>query len=915
MTSFLPELRPANPFFRQLRGRALALAGALLLLASPAAFAQAPTNGTCATALPLPVGTACTPVLTTNVGQPTTAASPTPTCSNYQGGDSWFSVVVPASGNLRLRTSPAPGSPVGDTGLSVYGGSCGSLTELGCNDDSPDDYFSVLLLTNQTPGQTLLVRTWVYGNGDQGQYGVCAQELPPCGAPTGVSLSGVRTRQAVISFDENALTDGDYEVSYTPAGGPAQTTTGSHSPITITGLQAATTYTLTVASTCGGALTAPSAPVSFTTTAAPANDECAGAVALTVGTTCTPTVVSNLDASPSTSVPAPACADYNGDDMWYAVVVPANGIVALETGQAVGSNVYDTGLAVYSGPCGSLTELTCDDNNGRGNTSYARLTGLAPGSTLYVRVWSAGNYTHGDFTLCATTDDAAPVTEWLGTSPDWFATTNWSNGVPTATTNAHIGNVPSGTYPELTTAGLTAETRNLVIDKYASFTHLAGTLAVSGNLVCRAYGHFTNLDNGTFRYFGGTVELRGSGPRQVTGLSEIWDLAVNGTGTATLTSELLVRHQLTLTQGILSTGYNYIDMSVDNPFNEFTSTARLSETEIGYVLGEIHYRDFVDLGTSSDFGGLGLALTPAAGASNAPGTVRMVRRTGSAASGVGSRPGITRTFELRADTETGLDLTMDFQYFDHERNGISDAGLGLYSATAGSPWQLNAGATRLAPTFADGPSTLTKAGLSHLSTWTLGSTAAPLPVGLTTFTAEPAGPTALLRWVTASEKNSAYFAIEASPDGKAFQAVGKVAARGTTTQQSTYEFRDAHLPHYGSPTVYYRLRQVDTDGATSFSPVRPVAANTSPAAAAFVATAFPVPFSQTLTVQVRTATAGPAHLTLRDAWGRTLLQQTADLGLGAQEVEMAKASQLAPGIYLLTVEQNGQVQQLKVSRQ
>ena len=828
----------------------------------------------------------------------------------------WFSVVVPASGNLRLRTSPAPGSPVGDTGLSVYGGSCGSLTELGCNDDGPNNAFSVLLLTNQTPGQTLLVRTWVYGNADQGQYGVCAQEIPPCGSPTGVAVSGVRARQAVVAFAENALADGDYEVTYTPAGGAAQTVTGSNSPITLTGLTAGTTYTLTVAGTCGGSLTAPSAPVSFTTTAAPANDECAGAVALAVGTTCTPTLVSNLDASPSTAAPDPACADYSGDDMWYAVVVPASGIVALETGAVASSSVYDTGLAVYSGSCGSLTELACDDNNGHGYTSYARLTGLTPGTTLYVRVWSKGNYGHGDFTLCATTDDAAPVTEWLGTSSDWFTPANWSAGVPTATLNAHIGIVPTGTYPALTTAGRTAEVRNLVIDKYAGFRQQAGTLAVSGNLICRADGRFTDLDNGTFRYFGGTVELRGSGARQLTGLGEIWDLAVNGTGTATLTSGLTVRHQLTLTQGVLSTGYQYIDMSVDNPFNEFTSTARLSETETGYVLGEIRYRDYVDGGTASDFGGLGVALTADANATNAPGIVRVVRRTGSAAPGVGSRAGITRTFELSADAETGLDLTMDFQYFDHERNGIADANLGLYSAaTPAGSWQLHAGATRQAPTAADGPSTLTRAGLTHLSIWTLGSAAAPLPVELTTFTAEAAGPAALLRWATASEKNSAYFAIEASSDGQAFRAVGKVAAHGTTAQPSTYEFRDASLLHYGSGTVYYRLRQVDADGATSFSPVRPVATGTRPAAASLVATAFPIPFTQTLTVQVRTTTVGPARLTLRDAWGRPLLQQTADLAIGLQEIEITKASQLTPGIYLLTVEQHGQVQQLRVSRE
>ncbi|MBO2009237.1 fibronectin type III domain-containing protein [Hymenobacter negativus] len=907
MTNYLPQLPSFSLRIRPLRGQLLTLAGALLLLASPAAFAQAPVNDDCSGATVLPVGTACTPVLATNVGATPSTGVADPACANYQGDDVWFRVTVPASGNLRLNTSNVSGSPVRSAGLSVYDGTCGNLTEFDCGS------FATIVLSNQTPNATLLVRTWVASNARQGQYGVCAQELPPCATPTDLAVGNVRAHRAEVSFTEPAATYGNYQVTYTPAGGTAQTATGSNSPITLSDLLASTTYTVTVASGCGSSFTTPSASVSFTTLASPANDECAGAVALPVGTTCTPTVVSNLDASRSAGVADPTCADYRGDDMWYSVVVPANGIVALETGPVAGSDVSDTGLAVYDGTCGSLTELTCDDNNGPFSMSYARLTGLVPGTVLYVRVWSNGNYTHGAFALCATTDDAAPVTEWLGTSTDWFDTANWSNGVPTASLNAHIGNVPSGTYPELTTAGLTAEARNLVVDKYAGIKHLAGTLAVSGNLICRASGNFTDLDNGTFRYYGGNIELRGSGPQQVTGLGDIWDLTMNGPGTATLTSYMLLRHQLTLTQGVLGTGNNYIDMGSDNPFNEFTSTARISEKESSYVLGEIRYRDLVDVGLPSDFGGLGLGLSADANSTNTPGIVQTVRHTGSAAPGVGSRPGITRTFVLNADTETGLDLTMDFQYFDHERNGIADASLGLYSSSTGSPWQLNAGTTHQAPALVEGPSTLTKVGLTHLSVWTLGSTGAPLPVELTSFTAEATGPAALLRWATASEKNSAYFAIEASPDGRTFQAVGKVGARGNTARQSAYEFRDANLPHYGSSVVYYRLRQVDADGSASVSPVRTVATKASATEGSLVATAFPVPFAQTLTVQVHTA--GPARLTLRDAWGRILLQQPADLRPGTQELEIAKASQLAPGIYLLTVEQNGQQQQLKVSRE
>ncbi|MDB5271292.1 MAG: C-terminal target protein [Hymenobacter sp.] len=788
---------------------------------------------------------------------------------------------------------------------------------MACSNGSQYDWFPDLLLTAQTPGQTLLVRTWVFDNTDQGAYRLSAREVPPCAAPTHPTVAALHARQADIAFTENELTNGDYQVTYAPtAGGPALTATRDRSPVTIDGLLPGTAYTATVASTCGGSLTGPSAALTFTTPAAPANDEPCGALPLTVGTSCTPLLISNLDAGATPGVPDPACADYQGGDMWYSVVVPANGILALETGEATNSPVYNTGLAVYSGACGSLTALTCDDNSGYSYTSYARLTGLAPGTTLYVRVWASGNYTKGDFTLCATTDDAAPLTEWLGTSTDWATSASWSNGVPTATTNAHIGNLSSGIYPVLNTAGATANVHSLTIDKYASFTHTAGTLAVSGNLVNHSSdADFTSTDYNAALTTGGTIELRGTGPQQVTGVYEVYDLTMNGTGTATLTTPMRLTDRITMTQGVLSTGNTSVELFSDNPYNEFFSTASISEKESSYLIGEVYGKAIVDNGTPAELNGLGLTLTSAANASTSPGALKYTRRTGTAAPRVGTRAGITRSFVLEAGNETDLDLTMAFQYFDHERNGIANTELGLYSAPApGGPWQLSPGATRQAAPSADAASTLTVAGLTHLSVWTLGSTAAPLPVELTRFTAEAAGPAALLRWATATEKNSAYFAIEASADGRTFRPVDKVTAHGTTTRASAYEFRDARLAEYGSRTVYYRLRQVDADGTASFSPVRLVALAAQPEAA-FEASAFPVPFRQHLSVQLRTAAAGPARLTLRDAWGRTLLQQTAPATIGTQNLAIDGTERLAPGIYLLTVEQNGQQQQLKVSRE
>ncbi|MCB0514427.1 MAG: T9SS type A sorting domain-containing protein [Chitinophagales bacterium] len=137
-------------------------------------------NDECTNAVPLSVGSgACAnPVLGTNSGS-TDSPSTNPTCASYGGstlyGDVWYSVVVPASGNLVLETSNASGDY--DTGMAAFSGTCGgTLTEIECDDDDGAGLFSRLDLTGQTPGATLLVSVWEYGNNALISFNVCAYD-------------------------------------------------------------------------------------------------------------------------------------------------------------------------------------------------------------------------------------------------------------------------------------------------------------------------------------------------------------------------------------------------------------------------------------------------------------------------------------------------------------------------------------------------------------------------------------------------------------------------------------------------------------------------------------------------------------------------------------------------------------------
>ncbi|MFT6000618.1 MAG: choice-of-anchor B domain-containing protein [Neolewinella sp.] len=93
-----------------------------------------------------------------------------------------------------------------------------------------------------------------------------------------------------------------------------------------------------------------------------------------------------------------------------------------------------------------------------------------------------------------------------------------------------------------------------------------------------------------------------------------------------------------------------------------------------------------------------------------------------------------------------------------------------------------------------------------------------LPVDLVEFTATRLGKqSARLSWTTATEVGSDYFDVERSTDGVEFSAIGRLAAAGNSEHVEEYRFDDERGL---AGRNFYRLRQVDLDGQTTFSEVR-----------------------------------------------------------------------------------------------
>lgn len=194
------------------------------------------------------------------------------------------------------------------------------------------------------------------------------------------------------------------------------------------------------------------------------------------------------------------------------------------------------------------------------------------------------------------------------------------------------------------------------------------------------------------------------------------------------------------------------------------------------------------------------------------------------------------------------------------------------------------------------------------TTSTSGTT--PLPVELAAFTATKQAENGLLSWTTASEKNSAYFEVQASADGRQWQPIGRREAAGSSTAARSYSLLDQGIARYGAPLVYYRLRQVDADGTASFSPLRTLA----PPAAAWAVTAYPNPFAQELSAEIKSPESSPLTLELYDAAGRRVLHRQVAGSAGQQLVDL-RAAALPTGSYVLHVRQGRHVGTVRLTKE
>jgi hypothetical protein len=208
-------------------------------------------------------------------------------------------------------------------------------------------------------------------------------------------------------------------------------------------------------------------------------------------------------------------------------------------------------------------------------------------------------------------------------------------------------------------------------------------------------------------------------------------------------------------------------------------------------------------------------------------------------------------------------------------------------------------------------------GTDHLATYKVssfsggggggGAGGSPLPVELIHFDAQAAANhTAGLHWATASEINNNYFHVERSYDGRSFELVGEVKGNGNSQHQITYRFLDETISPKEN-TAFYRLKQVDYDGAFEYSDIRVVRFDGR--AEAFEIAAYPNPFNNEVTIRISTTELYSIEVT--DLNG-VLLLAIDNEDKGTHRLDL---STWASGVYIVNITSTQSNRHLKVIKQ
>ena len=510
---------------------------------------------------------------------------------------------------------------------------------------------------------------------------------------------------------------------------------------------------------------------------------------------------------------------------------------------------YITPNAVSTTGTIDISFTTSGYNNGRTNVSDYIL--LRRASTLtsenFNYPWVAVNgatFTESAGTLTATINGIpaistlgvtfciglkAGITTWTGaTDANWNVATNWSNGVPSSTVKAIIGNAP--VYP--TNPPTTGTNQPAIIEiASGSVVSLPATFSAPKGIVNNGTISVVGAANSIFTGFlnsGTPVSISGSGKLvfdanspgtfNATNMGGVLNnsIEVNNPTGLTLSANTTVNGDIILTNGKIIVS-DYQTLSMSNPNATITGNAN------AYVNGTLK-RKVNPSGTYNFPVGIAGAYAPATLTLNGLTTTTDI--TAKFSDDANTQPNLTIGNNPVTSLLPGGAWTITPTPATIVGNYAIDLSAPLGNSSASSFYVLKRPATyyswenqgtNVASTVNAGVVTASATGITSFSQFGIGKGDTNLPVTLVKFSATAESKAAKLAWETASELNNEKFEIQRSVNGTDFVKIGEVKGNATSQKTNNYNFRD-FTPASG--LNYYRLKQIDFNGAYAYSDIK-----------------------------------------------------------------------------------------------
>lgn len=843
----------------------------------------------------------------------------------------WYSVVCPASGQLRIRTTLGTCT---NTQIALYSGTCGSLTLVSCNDNAPACGSSTynnseISATGLTSGATYYVRvdgtSNLTGTFDimavDGAVGFpaaagqdCSNPNPVCAASISVGNPGYQAYGNVCDFPGTAI-------------------------CLASGERGSCWYTIPI--NANGTLAFdivpndwPGAPSTFSTDydfavwkiAGSGSTTCAGIAAGAVPLRCNYSGLGVTGLYTTTGVAPPAYPGFgaayeaniavsNGDVYVLCVSNFSNSTSGFTINFASGAPInYTAAGSTVSWTGGTNTSWTLASNWGGCTPPVCGINAVVGPSSSTQPVLTTGNYYVNDLTINpggiltlqagANLHICGNFTNSGSIVANANSTITFDNAATNHTmTGAFVGSDAIGNLVITQTGGSVTLANN--IDLKGSFTTSNGTSVLNMNgRYMKIAGNFNNNNGSTTvtNTTGSTLEFNGTAAQtynQGASVLTLNNIVMNHTGPGvTLLSNIRsgTAGTITFTLGTIIT--NAFEVQQTNTASASVTTGNTSS----YVIGNLR-RWTATAAQGYDFP-VGSATTGYQRANITFTTTTTIPSLlarfdnysppmGPAANECPSNtynalPMLNNGYWTITASANPTSGTYNVTLYSTNYTNATGAGFTVAKGTSTSTFGLNG--TCAASTAGN----TVRTGLNGFSVFGVAQSVSPLPVELVAFTGSALEDRNQLNWSTASEMNNHFFDIERSDDGVNFYTIGRRMGHGTTTQMNAYAYDD-FSPLEG--TNYYRLRQVDYNGATTYSSVVTLEFHRGNMT---VSNVQPNPTSGQVNFDFNSPSETTVHVIITDITGRVVKDEYKEVKAGTTMVNTA-IEETGAGVYTMMV--------------